>query len=61
MQGDVKLGKDKNGNKEEARLKSALENSENSRNAKHGYMETGNPAEVHAKARAMRNNDNDSY
>lgn len=61
MQGDVIVGKDKNGNREEARVKSGIEHSENSRKSKHGYMEIGNPAEVHAKARVMRNNDNDSY
>ena len=40
---------------------SAWRHSEDSRNSTHGYMEMGNDAEVHAKARALRNNDNGSH
>lgn len=43
---------------EGAKFQSAIDNSNDSRNSTHGYLETGNPAEVHAKARAMRNNNN---
>lgn len=43
---------------ETAKLSSAVDNSNDSRNSYHGYMEIGNPAEVHGKARAMRNNNN---
>jgi hypothetical protein len=35
-----------------------LDNSEDSRNSTHGYLEMGNDAQVHAKARALRNNSN---
>ncbi|NLP28503.1 MAG: hypothetical protein GX370_07035 [Clostridia bacterium] len=33
----------------------------NSLNSVTGYKDTGNDAQVHAKARAMRNNDNGSH
>jgi hypothetical protein len=46
---------------EKRKLQSMKEQSEESRNSTHGYMEMGNDAEVHAKARAMRNNDNGSH
>ncbi|OFI06998.1 hypothetical protein CLOACE_05840 [Clostridium acetireducens DSM 10703] len=41
--------------------KSMKQHSFNSMNSKTGYLDTGNDAQVHAKARAMRNNDNESY
>lgn len=47
-----------NKEREKAQMQSAIDNSHDSRNSTHGYLETGNPAEVHAKARAMRNNNN---
>jgi hypothetical protein len=45
----------------EAKVKSMVDKSENSRDSETGYMDTGNPATVHARARAMRNNDNGSH
>lgn len=47
--------------KEEAKFKKAFKHSDESRNSVTGYLETGNDAQVHAKARVMRNRDNDSY
>jgi hypothetical protein len=47
--------------REKAEAKSAVAHSEDSRNSNHGYMEMGNDAEVQAKARALRNNDNGSH
>jgi hypothetical protein len=47
--------------REEAEAKSAAAHSEDSRNSTHGYLEMGNDAEVQAKARALRNNDNGSH
>lgn len=47
--------------KEEARFKKAFKHSDDSRSSVTGYLETGNDKEVHAKARAMRNNDNGSH
>ena len=44
--------------KMKARNESLRDNDYNSRNSAHGYMEMGNDAEIHAKARALRNNDN---
>jgi len=44
--------------KEEAKLNSAIDHSNNSRNSPHGYLEMGNHAEVQAKQRALHNNDN---
>lgn len=38
-----------------------LNKSNESRNSATGYMEQGNPAEIHAKARAVRSNDNGSH
>jgi hypothetical protein len=46
---------------EDAKLKSAIDHSKNSQNSSTGYLEQGNPAVVHAKARAMRHNDNGSH
>lgn len=46
---------------EAAKMHSAVDHTENSRNSNHGYLEMGNDAEVHAKARAMNNNDNGSH
>lgn len=46
---------------EKRKLQSSNDHSEDSRNSTHGYMEMGNDAEVHAKARALRNNDNGSH
>lgn len=40
---------------------SMLAHSKDSRDSKTGYMDTGNPAQVPAKARVMRNNDNHSH
>jgi len=47
--------------KEESKFKTAFKHSDDSRNSTTGYLDTGNEAEVHAKARAMRNNDNGSH
>jgi len=47
--------------REEAKFKKAFKHSDDSRNSVTGYLNTGNDAEVHAKARAMRNNDNGSH
>lgn len=44
--------------KQQAKIESFLDNDHNSRNSTHGYMDMGNDAQVHAKARALRNNDN---
>lgn len=46
---------------EKRKLQGMKDHSENSRNATNGYMETGNDAEVQAKARAIRTNDNGSH
>lgn len=46
---------------EKKRLQSLKDHSEESRNSTHGYMEMGNDAEVQAKARALRNNDNGAH
>ncbi len=46
---------------EKKRLDSAIKHSEESRSSTRGYLEIGNDAQVHAKARAMRNNDNGSH
>jgi len=47
--------------REESKVKAAFKHSDDSRNSVTGYLETGNDKEVHAKARAMRNNDNGSH
>lgn len=47
--------------KEAAEMVSMKKHSEDSRNSTHGYYEQGNPAEVHGKARALRNNDNGAH
>jgi hypothetical protein len=44
--------------KENSKIESMIDHDNNSRNSVHGYMEMGNDAQVHAKARALRNNDN---
>lgn len=46
---------------EKEKLQSMKDHSEDSRNSTHGYMEMGDDAEVHAKARALRNNDNGAH
>ena len=46
---------------EASKMHSAVDHTENSRNSTHGYLEMGNDAEVHAKARAMRNESNGSH
>lgn len=53
--------KEKLSGKKDPKLQSALKHSQNSRDSVHGYLEMGNDAEVHAKARAMMNNNNDSH
>lgn len=40
------------------KTKSMLNHSDESRNSETGYLKRGNPAVVHSKARAMRNNSN---
>jgi hypothetical protein len=51
--------KNKNMNpKQQSKIESFLDNDQNSRNSSTGYMDTGNDAQVHAKARALRNNGN---
>lgn len=47
--------------REEARFNTAMKKSEESRSSVTGYLDTGNDAQVHAKARALRNNDNGSH
>lgn len=44
----------------EAKNQSMADKSNESRNSVTGYMETGNDAQVQAKARALRNNNNRS-
>jgi hypothetical protein len=46
---------------EEAKNKSMAQKSLNSLNSKNGYQNTGNDAQVHAKAYAMRQSDNGSH
>lgn len=46
---------------EEAKNKSMAQKSFNSLNSKNGYQNTGNDAQVHAKAYAMRQSDNGSH
>lgn len=46
---------------EDAKNKSMMQKSENSLNSKNGYQNTGNDAQVHAKAYAMRQSDNGSH
>lgn len=50
--------KKKSEDNEAAKLQSAIAHSEDSRNSKHGYLETGNDATIHAKVRALNNNNN---
>lgn len=44
----------------EAKNQSMSDKSNESRNSVTGYMETGNDAQIQAKARALRNNNNRS-
>lgn len=44
----------------EAKNQSMADKSNESRNSVTGYMETGNDAQIQAKARALRNNNNRS-
>ncbi|AKA72261.1 hypothetical protein [Clostridium scatologenes] len=46
---------------EDAKLRSALDHSDNSQESQNGYMERGNPSVYAAKGRVMRNNDNGSH
>jgi hypothetical protein len=46
---------------EESKIQSALQRDFNSLNSKTGYKDTGNDAQVHAKARAIRQSDNGSH
>lgn len=46
---------------EDAKLKSAIAHSKDSQDSPTGYLEQGNPSVIHAKARAMRHNDNGSH
>lgn len=55
------MNKNKSDNMQKSRNESMKDHSDYSRDSEHGYMEQGNPAEVHAKARALRNNDNGSH
>ncbi len=55
------MSKKKPNHGEDAKLKSMIDHSNDSRNSSTGYLEQGNPAVVHAKARAMRHNDNGSH
>lgn len=41
-----------------AKNQSMIDNTFNSMNSNTGYQDTGNDAQVHAKARALRNRDN---
>ena len=47
--------------KEKSKYETAMKHSDDSRNSVTGYLDTGNDAEVQAKARALRNNDNGSH
>lgn len=44
-----------------AKNESMLDKNENSLDSRTGYKDTGNPAQVHGKARAVRNNENGSH
>ncbi|MBC2581020.1 hypothetical protein [Clostridium sp. DJ247] len=48
-------------NIEDSKLQSANDHNENSLDSRTGYMDTGNTAAPHAKARAIRNEDNGSH
>jgi len=43
---------------ESTKFSNAIKYSEESRGSSTGYLEKGNDATIHAKARALRNNDN---
>jgi hypothetical protein len=44
-----------------SKTQSMIDNSNNSLDSRTGYKDTGNPAQVHAKARVVRNNGNGSH
>lgn len=46
---------------EASKRQSASDKDFNSRDSVHGYMEMGNDAETHEKARGIRNNENGSH
>lgn len=46
---------------EEAKKQSMMDKSFNSLNSDTGYKDTGNDAQVHAKARAVRQSENGSH
>lgn len=54
------MSKKKNNPLIEAQNQSMIDKSDESRNSRTGYMDTGNEAQVQAKARALRNNNNRS-
>lgn len=45
----------------DAKMQSMAAQSNNSRESRTGYMDTGNDAAVHGKARVIRNNDNGTH
>jgi hypothetical protein len=47
--------------REASKNQSMKKHDDNSLNSETGYKDTGNPAQVHAKARAIRNNENGSH
>lgn len=49
------MNKEKKYNMESSKNQSMIDNSEDSRNAKSGYLEVGNPAEITAAARVRTN------
>lgn len=55
------MKKKKSSQVQDAKLNKAMKHSEDSRNSNNGYMERGNDATIHAKARACNNNDNGSH
>jgi hypothetical protein len=46
---------------QESKNQSMMKHSENSLDSETGYKDTGNDAQVHGKARAIRNNENGSH
>lgn len=46
---------------EDAKIQSMLNKNFNSLNSRTGYKDTGNDAQVHGKARAIRQSDNGSH
>lgn len=59
--GGIVMKKKKSSQVQDAKLNKAMKHSEDSRNSNNGYMERGNDATIHAKARACNNNDNGSH